>query len=259
MKTGAIVFPLITLVFIFSGCDPITKCKNISQREAVLLIDVSDPKLYTEIENDLGKHLPKFMAETGLATIDVCQKFSLSFAHLSGKDALELETENISINQKGQSNSAVEIQSSPAPLVKLVQKKLTEYKLLSEDPVMTSQSNIANTLFKSINYCNPKSDNVIILFSDLVENNRLVNFYKKIPGQDEVSSAIDKMIEPAVLQKFKSQSIKGRTKVIIVLKSESKGRVSVRDVRSFWEALFKELKFDANVQFIDNLSIPVEL
>ncbi len=251
----------IALVFTVFGCNSLTQCESIECREAIMLIDVSDHRLFNEIQDDIKQNLPGFMQRTGLSSIDPCQKFTMSFAHLSGKEALEIKSASISISKKGQSRNAEKAQSNPQPIVTLLQKTLTEYQALSNDQEMTSRSNIANTLFKTIIHTKDDvSDQVIMLFSDMVENNHLINFYKKVPREEDVDDAIGKMIDPTILEKFYAKQEEGIiTQIIIVLKPEPSGKVPLRDVKIFWTALFKKLKLDEQVQFIDNLTNPVDL
>jgi len=260
MKTSKFILTLfVAIALAMTGCNSITECESIEHTEATILIDVSDPKLFSEIENDLA-NLPKFMKQTGLGSIKACQKFTLGFAHLSGKEALELSAASISINRKRQSKNAERSQSNPEPLVKLFQKKITDYRQLSEDAKMTAGSNIANVLFKSIIHANGESESVILLFTDGVENNTLINFYKKIPSEADVPIAIEKMIEPAVLEQFRKVQKQGlNTRIVFVLKPEPSNKTSLRDIRTFWTAFFKELKLDDHVQFVDNLTVSIKL
>jgi len=258
MKTKIITSLLAACFAIISGCSSLTECENLTEKEAIILADVSDPKLYKEIENDLSQNFPGFMQRTQLGSISPCQRFTLTISHLSGKEALELSNESISILRKGQSRDAERKQASPKPLVNLLQKKLGDYRQLSADPEMTVRSNIANTLFKAIVLCNHEKDNTILVFSDMVENNKLVNFYKKIPTENEMPSAIEKMIEPNVLSDFKKIQQQGlNVRIIIVLKPEPSNKTNLRDIKTFWTAFFKELKLDGQTQFIDNLTNPV--
>jgi len=261
MKSSKFILTLSTVIALaMTGCNSITECESIEHTEAIVLMDVSDPKLYTEIENDLTQNFPKFMQQTGLGAIKACQKFTLGFAHLSGKEALELSAASISIERRRQSKSAERSQSNPEPLVKLMQKKITDYRHLTEDPKMTAGSNIANVLFKSIIHANGESESLILLFTDGVENNTLINFYKKIPSEADVSIAIEKMIEPAVLEQFRKVQKQGlNTRIVFILKPEPSNKTSLRDIRTFWTAFFKELKLDGHVQFVDNLTTPVQL
>ena len=243
---------------VFPACSSLTKCNNISQKELTILIDISDKKLFTSIENDLNTNFPAFMQKTRLGNITACQSLTLSIGHLSGKEDLELSSKSISVSTKGQSNNEDKKQASPAPLVQLLQKKVNDYHMLTEDPVMTSGSNIGNVLLKAIIHSNADAETTILLFSDMVENNRVINLYKKIPAEKDIATVIDQLIDPDVLKKFKTLQETGLVaKIIIVMKEEPLGKTNQRSIKNFWSMVFKELKLD--VQFIDNLSNSVEI
>lgn len=251
------------MLLIISGvalpsCKSLTECKNIQRKEAFFLLDVSDKKLFENIEDDLDKNFPGFMQRTSMGNITPCQSFKLSFAHLSAKESLDINSAEISIDRKGLSKNEERKLANPAPLVQLMQKKINEYRLFSENPVMTAGSNIANVLLKVIIQSNPNADNYIFVFSDMVENNRQINLYKKIPYERDIKDVINKIIEPDVLRKFRQLQQGGlEDKIIVVLKSDPTGKTNQRDIKNFWSEVFKELKVDA--QFIDNLSNNVGL
>lgn len=249
----------IAVMIAFSGCTSLTECDNIQESGIIILMDVSDPALFNEIEQDLTQNFPGFIQRTGMGTIKPCQRFTLSLAHLSGKEALELSSASISISKKGLSRKEEKKQANPAPLVKLMQQKINDYRVFTKNSIMTAGSNIANVLFKTIIQTDPAANNVILLFSDMVENNR-VNFYRKIPEEQDIPEAIGKMIEPTLLRKFKSLQEQGLdTKIIIVLKPEPSGKTNLRDIKNFWTSLFSELGLDGQVQFIDNLTNAIDL
>lgn len=247
-----------SIVFMLSSCNSLVECDNISQRQATFLMDVSDKKLFANIENDLNTNFPVFMQKSGLGSISPCQSFTLGFGHLSSKDELNITSATISISRKGQSKNKEIQESRPAPLVLLLKQKLNEYKQLANDSQFTAGSNICNVLLKAINQSNPDAENYFFVFSDMVENNTELNLYKGIPNKNIASQVIQKIIEPSVLQEFQKQQKSGvLAKVIIVMKAEPNGKTNQRLVKDFWIAVFKELKLD--VAFIDNLSNNVEL
>lgn len=234
------------------------ECESISQRQATLLIDVSDKRLFNDIENDLNKNFPVFMQKTGLGNISPCQSFSLGFAQLSSAEALNIASATISINRKGLSKKREREQASPFTLVQLMREKLNDYKQLSEDPQTTTGSNICNVLLKAMNQSNPDADNYFFVFSDMVENNQQLNLYKSIPDQKNISTVIEKIIEPSVIQKFRQLQKSGlQAKIIVVMKAEPSGKTNQRNIKIFWISVFKELKLD--VQFIDNLSNHIDI
>lgn len=258
MKKFLVIMVLLIVVFtLINGCVQ-TSCENIKQKEAVMLLDVSDPKLFGVIESDLTQNFPAFMERTGLGIIKKCQSFKMSFAHLSSREDLELSSASIAVVQRNQSIKEERRQSNPAPLVQLMQQKLKEYQTSSEDPEMTKRSNIINVLFKAIVHSNMETETTIMLFSDMVENNDLINLYKKIPVSKDIPGLTEKLIEPDVLKKFRLLQDAGfAPRIIIVLKPEPSGKTSIRDIKKFWSIFFGQLKLD--VQFIDNLTNSVDL
>lgn len=248
----------LAIAFTLSSCNSLIECDSISQRQATFLIDVSDKKLFADIENDLNTNFPVFMQKSGLGNISPCQSFSLGFGQLSSKEELNITSATISISRKGQSKKKEWEQASPAPLVRLMKQKLSDYKQLADEPQVTAGSNICNVLLKAINQSNPDTENYFFIFSDMVENNAQLNLYKGIPDKKNASQVIEKIIEPSVLQKFSGLQKSGiQAKVIIVMKTEPNGKTNQRVVKDFWIAVFGELKLD--VVFIDNLSNHVEL
>ncbi|MGH7238927.1 MAG: hypothetical protein ACREHG_02555, partial [Candidatus Saccharimonadales bacterium] len=219
------------------------------------------PALFNTIKSDLHQNFGTFMAETGLGQISPCQRFTLSFAHLSAKDALQLASRSISIDRRGQGHEAERREADPARLVQLVDTTLQRYSQLAGEPKMAANSNIANVLLKAIVNTNLDADNIILVFSDMIENSRL-NFYRHIPaGNEEVSEAIGKIIDPDVLIEFKRKLEQGeiRVRVVVVLKPSTTGKPGLREVKAFWIAFFKQLRLQNQVQFIDNLTNSVSL
>lgn len=254
MKTSKLFGATFLLfAFVFSSCSSLIECETVVNRRLILEADVSDPRLFKEIESDLNSNFPGFMQRTALGNITACQSFTLSFAHLSAKDALDISSASIAISRRNQSVREEQSQANPAPLIKLMHSKLDEYRLLAGDSAMTAGSNIANVLLKTIIQTNPDEETHIVVFSDLVENNAELNLYKKIPSIAQVPQVIEQMIDPGVLDKFWQLQKQGvKPKVIVVMKSEPGGKTNQRAVKTFWVEVFKELKID--VQFVDNLS-----
>lgn len=259
MKTiKRIIIILIFSAAVNSGCTHMTQCESIDRSHLYLIMDISDNRLFQEIERDLLNNFPRFMQATKLAEIDVCEEFTLSVAHLSGKEALELSSERIGIDQKGLSKKEERRRSNPAPLANLLKFKVSEFKELSQRADMTSGSNIANTIFKTLIQCDFECSNTILIFSDMVENNTEINFYRGIPHKENVSNEIFKVADPILVKTYKDLKAGGLdAKIIIVLKPEPSGKIKLREIRAFWQQFFKELAMEEQVVFIDNLTNPV--
>ena len=257
-KQIIIIWIQCTIMLALPSCNSLIECESITLRQATFLMDVSDKKLFTDIENDLNANFPTFMQKSGLGNISPCESFTLAFAQLSSKEELDIVSATINISRKGLSKKEEQAQANPVPLVNLMKQQISGYKLLTDDPQLTSGSNICNVLLKAINQSNPDAENYFFLFSDMVENNLQVNFYKKVPDKKDARLIIEKMIEPSVLEKFRQLQKSGmQVKVIVVMKAEPTGKTNQRLVKDFWIEVFKELKIDE--VFVDNLSNNIEL
>lgn len=258
ISTTLFALSMVTILCLIPSCSSMIDCEQIEKRHTFILMDLSDKDLYKEIETDLTENFPSFMERTELGNISACESFALSFAHFGGQEILDISTQAIAINRKGLSREEEKRMANPKPLVQLMKKKLEEYNRLTDDPVVTSSTSIANVLLKSITQADLSSDNVFLIMTDGVENNPQLNLYKDIPEDGDYSALLDNLIEPSVLEKYRQYKQQGlQAKVIMVLKNEPVGKVDRRKIKAFWIGIFEELEL--NYQFIDNLSNQVEL
>jgi hypothetical protein len=98
------------------------------------------------------------------------------------------------------------------------------------------------------------SENTLLLFSDMIINNKTenVNFYREIPK--DVGGTIRKLIDPILLNNFKDKIASGmEIKVIVVHKNEPNNKVNKKDVKAFFIKCFQEMEI-TDIQFIDNLT-----
>ncbi len=244
------------LLAILTRCGSLTECDNIKPREAILLIDVTDKQLFTDIETDLNTNLPVFMKKTGLGDISPCESFTLTLVPISAKEGLESSSETIAITRKGQSYQAERKQANPAPLVQLLKTQLSSFKSLTDDKSNTSGSNIANVMVKALTHSNLEAETTLIIFSDMIENNQYLNMYRKIPSSEQLSEIVPQLIDPMVLEDFQSRQKEGLdANIIIVCKESPNIRINAkqREVKSFWAGFLSEMRLQ-NVQFMDNLT-----
>ncbi len=258
MKTYNIVFLLMLIIVFFSSCSSVTDRDRIEKRQLFIIMDLSDKELFEEIDSDISQNFQNFMQQTKLGNILPCQQFTLSLAHFGGEDILDVSSKSIAIPRKGLSHEEENELANPIPLRNLMVQKIQEYRQLTNDSLITSKTNIANVLVKSINQSEIESRNVFLLFTDGVENNDYVNLYKVMPNDKDISDVVKKIVEPSVLEKFLTLKQQGlQCRIIMVLKREPKNMVNRRAIKSFWINVFKELGLE--YQFIDNLSNQVNL
>ncbi len=254
MKKTFLSTALLTTV-LFNSCTSLTECKNITKTEEVMMIDVSDKKLFQNIRQDISDNLGNFMQKAGMGTIQECQSFKLSVAPVGSKEQLEITSETIAISQKNQSIRDQEQQADPSPLVAMLKNRLDQYEKLTDDKDVTAASTIVNTMLKAILQTDVDAESSVLLFTDGVEFNNYINMYRHIPSADEIPEVISKLIDKEVLNRFKTLQVEGvNPKVILILKPcPSPAKVNTRDVKAYWLELLKQLKL-TNIQIADNLN-----
>lgn len=255
MNRKIILSATVMFVMIFTSCSSLTECNSKSNSEGIILLDVSDTKLFQLIRQDLNDNFGSFMLRSRLGIIEPCQRFTLRLAPIAAQEELEISSQSIEISRKGQSIREQEQQADPSPLVSMLKVKLDEYEKLSNSKEATSGSVIINKALKAILQTDPEAESTIILLTDGIEYNEYLSMYKKIPKAEEIPEIIKKLIDPEILSKFKSAQEQGvNPKIIIVLKPCSPpAKVNIRAVKAYWAELLKELKL-TNVQFADNLA-----
>jgi len=252
-----LIYQTIWVTILFTGlssCGELTTCQELSSSETTMLLDVSDEKLFAEILNDFEQNLPHFMSKTPFAQLNECEKATLTIGNFSGKEELSKRSKTISIEQKGLSGAEKRKRGNPGGVMKMLKNSLDNYQEMSKDPSYNSATNITQTLVKAILEMNVEAENTLLLFSDMVINNKTesVNFYKTIPS--ELQSTMDKLIDDVLWDRLKSKTEEGlNVKVVIVLKSEPKNKVSKKAVKSFWIKALGHIGL-TDVQVIDNLS-----
>lgn len=255
-KIIAISIITITVIFAYTGCSSLTECDRVQQKELILLMDVTDQNLFEKTRLDLESSLQAFMQRSGLGTISTCQGLTLRLASITSNDRLDLFSESIAITRKGQSVQSERSQKSPEPILKLLRRKVDDYSAMSKDFEMTAESHIANTILKAVTAVNIDADqSTVLIFSDLIENSPFLNMYRRIPDESGRTEAIQRLLDPLALQKFRELRRQGLDPDIVVVLIPTFGSaVYQREVRNFWWFLFTEELGLQNVEFIDNLS-----
>lgn len=254
-KMSLVLFIAIILSNLFSGCSSFGECERIHEEELILLTDITDQGLFERIQSDLASNFPVFLDRSG-GDITACQSFTLHLSPIASDDRLDLTSQSIAVQRRGQSNQEEEKQKSYEPLFQMIQGEFRKYSEMTNDPEMTSESHIANTLLKAIMAVNMDAENsTILLYSDLVENSAFLNLYRGVPSEAQRSDLILRLLDPYTMQKFRDLRQQGLDPHIVVVLMPTHGSaVYQREVRDFWWQLFSEELGLQNVEFIDNLS-----
>jgi hypothetical protein len=248
---------IVLIVFSISllwGCRDFTACESISKSELIMLIDISDTILVRKIHSDLKMNFGNYMSKSGLGSISPCERFTLSVAPICSKEVLDIRSESIEIDRKGQSIKDQRKQADPKELTNLLISEMNRYIQMSMNEEFTSGSNIANVLIKALNYADIHTETTILLFSDLIENNQYLNMYNQVPSNEKIHEAIYQLIDPMLLKQFYMKQESGlKCNIDIVMKSGNNTNINNRNVKLFWEELFKSIGI-TEYRFIDNLS-----
>ncbi len=246
------IVSLIGIVMFFGGC--FDDCDNVKNKNIILLVDISDNQLLNAIKSDLEKNSSNLFAVTGVNSLNACEEYSLSIAKICSDDALDIKKETIRIEKKYQSRRMEREQSNLAPIISLIKGNVLSYTSLSNSPEVTSKSYIANVLAKAINTCDKNNINTIFLFSDLIENDQYISFYRQIPSTKvDIKNSITRLIDPDIYCILKTKINGGlNPEIVLVMKSNSNNIDRVK-LKTYWQEFFGELQLK-NVKIVDNLS-----
>lgn len=251
MRSSFFIYAILSVLI--HSCDVIGPCDQMTTKEAVFLLDVTDSVLFESIEKDIKTNFSSFMKKNDLASIGECERFVFSVGHLSGRENLEMESAKIELTTKGESLKKQQSLKNPSGIGVLMKSKLEDYKSLTAQEEYTSGSFLANQILRAANETAQNGSSSVFVFSDLIENNKYLNMYKEQIDFSENPEIIHSIIEPSVLHQFQSNQKAGKSvNIIFVQKDEPNGKVDRREIKVFWEELFSSLKIDH--QFVDNLS-----
>ena len=253
-----IIFLFSLILMMSSSCSEFMNCKNMNKQEVLFLFDISDAKLYTETCSDLKDNLIKFYENAPFRKLKECESLTFTIGNLSAKDELSTTSSSISIDQKGISGNEIKKRGNPRILLKALSDRTQQYKTLSENKEYNASTNICQTLLKSIVNLGDEGNNTILIFSDMVVNNKLerVSFYSKVPS--DISGTIEKLVDPLLISSVKERLDSGLDlRIIVVLKNEPQGKVKKKEIKAFWKNAFDNLGLK-DVQFIDNLSNKIQ-
>lgn len=231
--------------------------QTIHSRDLNFLIDVTDQQLFKDIQKDIQSNFGTFMQNTRFGEIKENDRLSFHIGPIGATENLELKSASISGPSNKLSGQAKRKLVNPKPLLALLNTELSEYEKLSVSQI--NETSIANVLLKSLLEANPDGENYILVFSDLVENNKYLNHYKRIPDAKEIHKIIKTTIDPYILTKLQKKLDEGlEVHIILVQKDLPNAKVDARKIKTYWQNLLSELGL-TDVQFIDNLTNNIEL
>lgn len=230
---------------------------NYSNIDISFLVDATDRELFAICKEDIKTNFGIFIKQTGFGDVKPGQSLTMRWGMIGGSGTLEIESASIVGPSQKQSLQIQRKLLNPAKLIQLRDSKLNEFeKKASTNLVNTS---IIDVLLKTILEANTDGESYIVVFSDLIENNKYLNFYKRIPVEKDILKIIQSSIDPYVKNKLQQKLDEGsEPHIVLVLKDLPNSKVDARKIKIYWQNLLTELGL-TNVQFVDNLTNNIEL
>ena len=241
MKKQIIVFILAIATLFFTSCE--TECETITTKNITVLVDATDSLLISRAKYELRKENFEQLInqELDLTESPKCFTVNYDFGIISTRSYYNPTSTELSHTDWGQARN------------KLVLGwrgfyESHEQNLQSLDSVGIMEStSLFPTLMKAIN----KTHGTIIVVSDLIENNPVVNFYKNPPiTPEQMEKTYNDMVAyylPNIISKEENREI------VFIVMSEPKDSAVVHKARAFWKYTL-ENHLGLQVTFADGIS-----
>ncbi|MFK7811784.1 MAG: hypothetical protein AB8B59_04770 [Maribacter sp.] len=241
MKKGIIIGSLAIAMALFTSCE--TECETVTTKNITVLVDATDSLLISRAKHELRKENFEQLInqELDLTESPKCFTVNYDFGIISTRSYYNPTSTALSHTDWGQARN------------KLVLGwrgfyESHEQNLQSLDSVGIMEStSLFPTLMKAIN----KTDGTIIVVSDLIENNPVVNFYKNPPiTPEQMEKTYNDMVAyylPNVMGKGENREI------VFIVMSEPKDSAVVHKARAFWKYTL-ENHLGLQVTFADGIS-----
>lgn len=241
MKKLKIVLCLLLMASVFIGCN--TECETMTTRNITVLVDATDSLLISKAKHELRKENFQHLIdkELGLTEKPKCFTVNYDFGIISTQSYYNPTSTALSHTDWGQARNKLVLGWRDFYAAH-------EENLHSLDSVGIMEStSLFPTLMKAIN----KTDGTIIVVSDLIENNPVVNFYKNPPTTPEqMEKAYQQMLLYYLPDKVNQ---KAKREIVFVVMSEPKDSGVVHKARAFWKYALEE-HLGLNVSFADGIS-----
>jgi len=241
MKKTVVLVTFIAVAILAVSCE--TECEKVTTRNITVLVDATDSLLISKAQNELRKENFEQLINQRLGLKDgpKCFTVNYDFGIISTHSFYNPVSTELSHTNWGEARN------------KLVLRwrnfyKVHENNLQRLDSVgIMDNTSLFPTLMKAIN----KTDGTVIVVSDLIENNPVVNFYKNPPSTVE---EMDKAYKDMVGYYLPDHIGPGtQREVIFIVMSEPKDSGVVHKARAFWKYALEQ-NLGLNVSFADGLS-----
>ena len=241
MKKTVLLAVFACLTLLGTGCE--TECETVTTRNITVLVDATDSLLISKAQRELRRENFEGLInkQLDLDNAPKCFTVNYDFGIISTHSFYNPVSTELSHTNWGEARN------------KLIMRwrefyAVHEENLHSLDSVgIMDNTSLFPTLMKAID----KTDGTVIVVSDLIENNPVVNFYKNPPGTVEEMERAYKALVGYYLPDRISPG--ARREVIFVVMSEPKDSGVVHKARAFWKYALEE-NLGLHVSFADGLS-----
>ena len=241
MKKYIIVLALIAIALWINGCE--TACEQITTRNITVLVDATDSLLISKAQDELRKENFEQLVNQKLGLKDgpKCFTVNYDFGIISTHSFYNPVSTQLSHTNWGEARNKLILRWR-----NFYEVHEDNLKRLDSVGIMDNTS-LFPTLMKAIN----KTDGTVIVVSDLIENNPVVNFYKNPPNTEEDMEKAFEAMEGYYLPEQIGPG--SEREIIFIVMSEPKNSGVVHKARAFWKYAMEQ-HLGLNVSFADGLS-----
>lgn len=226
-----------------------------SRRNLTMLIDITDEKIFSDIDEDIRTNLPFFLQSTNIGKISYQETFTVSVGMIESTDDLLLKKESISLpKQQYVSRQRAAELSNPRLIMHMIDNQLISGKSIAAKK--HTKSPIVEIILKSLRELTPEAQEIILIFSDGVEYSDAANFYKNIPFSDETFEKYYATLDPFIIQEATSKIALTQPTVVFYLKTSEEG-INKANLKRFYSKFFEKIGV-TNYMFLDNLTQNVQ-
>lgn len=241
MKKGITVLIFILLASLLVNCG--TECETITTRNITILVDATDSLLVSRAKRELRKENFEQLINQKLELADApkCFVVNYDFGIISTHSYYNPISTELSHTDWGQARNKLVLGWREF-------YRSHEENLQSLDSVgIMDNTSLFPTLMKAIN----KTEGTVIVISDLIENNPVVNFYKNPPTTPEqMEKAYQEMMGYYLPDRVGPTA---KREVLFIVMSQPKDSGVVHKARAFWKYTLEE-HLGIRVSFADGIS-----
>lgn len=241
MKKGIIILVLSMLTASLVGCN--TECETVTTRNITILVDATDSLLINKARQELKKENFEQLInqKLGLNEAPKCFTVNYDFGIISTHSFYNPVSTELSHTDWGEARNKLVVGWRNF-------YEAHEENLQSLDSVgVMENTSLFPTLMKAIN----KTEGTVIVVSDLIENNPVVNFYKNPPSTPEqMEKAYQEMMGYYLPDRIGPDA---KREVHFIVISEPKDSGVVHKARAFWKYALEE-NLGLSVSFSNGIS-----